>query len=104
MTARPWHAADRGIGWEVHCGPQTTPCWSRGARCGSISDGFRDTLERKDAEAIASLANVADELIAVARVAETVVAFPVVPVSRLYALKDAVDALNAKLAEIWRPA
>lgn len=63
-TKVPWHAADRGCGWEVHAGEDML-CQIEGKGtgwCDSINEGFRDTMERGDAELIAVLRNNATRL------------------------------------------
>lgn len=55
-----WHVADRGIGWEIHTTPPTegTQCWSAENRgCACLADGFRETVEREEAELIVALVN-----------------------------------------------
>ncbi len=49
-TPGPWHAWDRGIGWEVHVG-SGTDCPKR---CDDINAGFRGTFEQSDAQLIAA--------------------------------------------------
>lgn len=49
-TPGPWHAADRGIGWEVHIGAEhPEEGW-----CDSINEGFRETFTEADARLIAA--------------------------------------------------
>ena len=54
-TKTPWHAADRGIGWEVHFGADPGKCWPRpdGSWCLAINDEFRETFTEQDADFIA---------------------------------------------------
>jgi hypothetical protein len=54
-TEGPWHAWDRGIGWEVH---QGATCHDIDLQdpgyCEVINDGFRDTFTEQDAHLIAA--------------------------------------------------
>ena len=50
-TLGPWHAWDRGIGWEVHKGEECAP---GGRSCDALNGEFRDTFTREDAEFIAA--------------------------------------------------
>ena len=51
-TPGPWHAWDRGIGWEVHKGEECAP--GCGRSCDALNGEFRDTFTRADAEFIAA--------------------------------------------------
>lgn len=74
-TPAPWHAADRGIGWEVHVGEPK--CQTKGSGwCDSINEEFRDTMIEENAQLIVFLRNhVPDLLDALDRLAvvETIV-------------------------------
>lgn len=53
-TPGPWHAWDRGIGWEVHAG-DPTGCYDPEGDCkGPIHDQFRDTCSEADARLMAA--------------------------------------------------
>ena len=51
-TPGPWHAWDRGIGWEVHKGEECAP--GCGRSCDALNGEFRETFTRADAEFIAA--------------------------------------------------
>ena len=51
-TPGPWHAWDRGIGWEVHKGEECAP--GCGRSCDALNGEVRDTFTRADAEFIAA--------------------------------------------------
>ena|ERR1700722_1710591 len=54
-TTGPWHAWDRGIGWEVHAGIGTTCEMKNDADCrGPINGEFRETFTEADARLIAT--------------------------------------------------
>lgn len=69
-TPGPWHAWDRGIGWEVHAGPEPLDgkhWWFAGnsgheksGECRCLHDGFRETIP---VEANARLMAAAPELL-----------------------------------------
>lgn len=61
-TPRPWHAWDRGIGYEVHVGPdcEVTP----DARCSELNGEFRETFTGADAHLIAHAPEWLAELLA----------------------------------------
>ncbi len=58
-TPGPWHAWDRGIGWEVHKGEEG----SENGLLTVVNDGFRETFTEADARLIAA----APDLLAVAK-------------------------------------
>ena len=70
-TPGPWHAWDRGIGYEVHTEVEHNPI-----RCDPLNSGFRETFGGPDAHLIAAAVNA------------------------LPALLDAADALRAELAHM----
>ena len=87
-TPGPWHAWDRGIGWEVHKGEECAP--GCGRSCDALNGEFRDTFTRADAEFIAA--------------AREDVPWLVSEVERLTAERDALAAQVAraeKLAGQW---
>ena len=61
----PWHAWDRGIGWEVHGVPPhddgehywfrepTEDDLRKGYGCPNLNDGFRETMTEADAKLVA---------------------------------------------------
>ena len=51
-TPRPWHAWDRGIGFEVHTEAEHNPI-----RCDPLNSGFRETFCGPDARLIAAAVN-----------------------------------------------
>ena len=51
-TPRPWHAWNRGIGYEVHTEVEHNPI-----RCDPLNSGFRETFGGQDAQLIAAAAN-----------------------------------------------
>ena len=51
-TPRPWHAWDRGIGYEVHTEVEHNPI-----RCDPLNSGFRETFGGPDARLIAAAVN-----------------------------------------------
>jgi len=59
QTPVPWHASDRGIGWEIHAGREPAEgCWGdRSDYCREVNDGFRDTFTEADARFTARAAN-----------------------------------------------
>ena len=63
----PWHAKDRGIGWEVHYGPARDDCWTEKPYCNSLTDGFRDTMTQANAELIVAAVNATTDRLAAAR-------------------------------------
>lgn len=65
-TPGPWHARDRGIGWEVHIGAACQPTgW-----CDAVNDGFRETFSEADARLIAA----APEMLTALKIAEVFIA------------------------------
>ena len=87
-TPGPWHAWDRGIGWEVHKGEECAP--GCGRSCDALNGEVRDTFTRADAEFIAA--------------AREDVPWLVSEVERLTAERDALAAQVARveaLAEKW---
>ena len=87
-TPGPWHAWDRGIGWEVHKGEECAP--GCGRSCDALNGEVRDTFTRADAEFIAA--------------AREDVPWLVSEVERLTAERDALAAQVAraeKLAGQW---
>lgn len=76
-TPGPWHAWDRGIGYEVHKGAERD-CLSEfgtgSEHCDELNDGFRETFARGDADLIAhapaDLAALCDEVEALTARAE----------------------------------
>lgn len=48
-TPGPWHAYNRGIGWEIHAGSECSNT------CEGINNQFRDTFKEGDAKLIASI-------------------------------------------------
>ena len=59
QTPIPWHASNRGIGWEIHAGREPAEgCWGdRSDYCREVNDGFRDTFTEADARFTARAAN-----------------------------------------------
>lgn len=54
-TPGPWHAGDRGIGWEVHAGrPGKRGCYERDADCRDLNSEYKDTFTQADASYIAA--------------------------------------------------
>lgn len=55
-TPGPWHAYNRGIGWEVHVGhPVASDDGTCPDGCASrVNDGFRETFTEADARLVAS--------------------------------------------------
>ena len=51
-TPGPWHAWDRGIGYEVHTEVEHNPI-----RCDPLNSGLRETFGGQDARLIAAAAN-----------------------------------------------
>ena len=51
-TPRPWHAWNRGIGFEVHTEAEHNPI-----RCDPLNSGFRETFGGPDAHLIAAAVN-----------------------------------------------
>ena len=51
---RPWHAWDRGIGWEIHVGPDPG---DDHRHCQCVNDEFRDTFDEADAKLIVDAVN-----------------------------------------------
>ena len=49
-TPGPWHAQDRGIGWEVHLGDSAPE--NGWGNC--VNDGFRETFTEADARLISA--------------------------------------------------
>lgn len=73
-TPGPRHAADRGIGWEVHRGeaPRDS-CWEQpvDSWCQPLNDGERETFAQGDAALLAALdPETVTALVAVAEAAE----------------------------------
>lgn len=65
-TPTPWHASDRGIGWEVHFGAEPREgCWSGGSECRGTNDGHRGTMSEANAAHIVRCVNAFDALLAV---------------------------------------
>jgi hypothetical protein len=85
-TPGPWHAWDRGIGWEVHKGEERAPC---GRSCDELNGEFRGTFTREDAAFIAA--------------AREDVPWLVSEVERLTAERDALAAQVARLAKPGDP-
>ena len=51
-TPRPWHAWNRGIGYEVHTEVEHNPI-----RCDPLNSGFRETFGGPDAQLIVAAVN-----------------------------------------------
>ena len=101
-TPGPWHAWDRGIGYEVHTEAEHNPI-----RCVSLNSEFRETFRGPDARLIVAAVNALPALLdgaaerdALAAAVERVRALPVGPPSGGYYMvsmrdvRDAIDALD----------
>jgi len=64
-TPRPWHAWDRGIGFEVHTEAEHNPI-----RCDPLNSGFRETFCGPDARLIVAAVNSLESLLDALDVAE----------------------------------
>ena len=73
MSEQTWHAADRGIGWEVHKGKAPSAgCWTtKVPDCQSINDRFRETMTEEDAKRVVCDHNAHDALVAALEEADT---------------------------------
>lgn len=69
-TPGPWHAWDRGIGHEVHVGPD---CAVEPARCYELNGQFRETFAGADARLIANAPTWLAELLAEVEAADQAV-------------------------------
>lgn len=67
-TAGPWHSSDRGIGWEVHLCPKPNDCWDPKTDCcpSLTDDGFRDTMDKGNADFIAFARTALPQLLRIA--------------------------------------
>jgi len=83
-TPGPWHAWDRGIGWEVHKGEECAP--GCGRSCDALNGEFRETFTRADAEFIAA--------------AREDVPWLVSEVERLTAERDALAQIKRHIDEV----
>ena len=66
-TPRPWHAWNRGIGFEVHTEAEHNPI-----RCDPLNSGFRETFGGPDAHLIAAAINALPDLLDEAELLATV--------------------------------
>ena len=97
-TPGPWHAWDRGIGYEVHTEVEHNPI-----RCDPLNSGFRETFGGPDAQLIVAAVNALPALLdaaaerdALAEAVERVRALPVGPPSGgfyMISMRDVRQAL-----------
>ena len=63
-TPGPWHAWDRGIGYEVHVGPDCEGLGWGESECRELNSEFRETFRESDAHLIANAPTWLAELLA----------------------------------------